>query len=88
MDKIENFIKENDIQVGVIAVPDTEASKTMDRLIDAGIRGILNFAPVELKCSRSDCPVNTAIHNVNIALELEHLFYQVNSQNVAREEED
>ena len=88
LDKVEDYIKENDIQVGVIAVPDTEASKTMDRLIDAGIRGILNFAPVELKCSRADCPVNTSIHNVNIALELEHLFYQVNSQDVQAEEED
>lgn len=86
MDKIEEYIRENDIQVGVIAVPDTEASKIMDRLIDAGIRGILNFAPVELKCTRDDCPINTTIHNVNIALELEHLFYQINSQEILEQE--
>ncbi|MGC9311064.1 MAG: redox-sensing transcriptional repressor Rex [Sediminispirochaetaceae bacterium] len=85
MEKLEDYIREKDILVAIIAVPDTEASKLMDRLIDAGIRGILNFAPVELKCTRSDCPVSTSIHNVNIALELEHLFYQVNSQEAEAE---
>jgi len=88
MEKLEDYIREKDILVAIIAVPDTEASKSMDRLIDAGIRGILNFAPVELKCTRADCPVSTAIHNVNIALELEHLFYQVNSQEAEAEAEE
>jgi redox-sensing transcriptional repressor len=55
-------------------------------MIDAGIRGILNFAPVELKCTRTDCPESVAIHNVNIALELEHLFYQVNTMEHEEEE--
>lgn len=80
MDKLEEYVGEHDIKVGVIAVPDSEASKVLDRLISAGIRGVLNFAPVELKCTRNDCPGSTTIHNVNIALELEHLFYQVNSE--------
>jgi redox-sensing transcriptional repressor len=80
IDELEQYVAEHDIKVGVIAVPDTEASKVLDRMIDAGIRGILNFAPVELKCTRTDCPHGTTIHNVNIALELEHLFYQVNSE--------
>ncbi|MFP4490867.1 MAG: redox-sensing transcriptional repressor Rex [Spirochaetaceae bacterium] len=87
LDKLEEFVAEHDVKVGVIAVPDTEASKVLDRMINAGIRGVLNFAPVELKCTRTDCPNSTTIHNVNIALELEHLFYQVNSEE-AEEEED
>jgi len=87
IDDMDVFIREHDAMVAIIAVPDTEASKLMDRLIDAGIRGILNFAPVELKCNRPNCPNSTTIHNVNIALELEHLFYQVNSQEADDEEE-
>jgi len=86
MDKLTEYVQENDTKVAIIAVPDSEASKVLDRLIDAGIRGILNFAPVELKCTRHDCPGSTTIHNVNIALELEHLFYQVNSQEAEEEE--
>lgn len=79
LDDLEDYVANNNIKVGVIAVPDTEASRVLDRMINAGIRGVLNFAPVELKCTRNDCPRSTTIHNVNIALELEHLFYQVNS---------
>ncbi|MFO7848510.1 MAG: redox-sensing transcriptional repressor Rex [Spirochaetia bacterium] len=88
IDKMEEYVAEHDIKVGVIAVPDSEASKVLDRMIDAGIRGVLNFAPVELKCTRTDCPHSTTIHNVNIALELEHLFYQVNSEEADEEEEN
>lgn len=88
MDKLDDYVREHDIKVGVIAVPDSEASKVLDRLIVAGIRGVLNFAPVELKCTRNDCPGSTTIHNVNIALELEHLFYQVNSDEAEEEAAD
>jgi len=87
MNKLEDFVREHDIKVAIIAVPDSEASKVLDRLIVAGIRGILNFAPVELKCTRNDCPGSTTIHNVNIALELEHLFYQVNSNEAEAQEQ-
>ncbi len=82
MDKLQDFIRENTIKVGVIAVPDSEASKVLDVMVEAGIRGVLNFAPVELKCSKYQCDSNCVIQNVNIALELEHLFYQINTQDI------
>lgn len=87
LEKLEGFIREKSVLVAIITVPDTEASKTLDRLVGAGIRGVLNFAPVDLKCTRPDCPSNIVIQNVNIALELEHLFYQVNSQDAKIEED-
>jgi redox-sensing transcriptional repressor len=87
MDKLKEWITKHDIRIGVIAVPDTEASKVMDQMIEAGIQGILNFAPVELKCHHEECHRNCVIHNVNIALELEHLFYQINAKEVAEEED-
>ena len=80
MEKLVDFVKQENILVGIIAVPDNEASKVLDQMIEAGIRGFLNFAPVELKCSRADLARECTIHNVNIALELEHLFYLVNAQ--------
>jgi redox-sensing transcriptional repressor len=87
MDKLASFIKEHDIRVGVIAVPDTEASKVLGQMAEAGIKGVLNFAPVELKCHHEECNSICIIHNVNIALELEHLFYQVNAKEVAEEDD-
>lgn len=67
------FIKEHKITVGVIAVPDTAAAQVMEQMVNAGIQGILNFAPVELKCNHKGC----LIHNVNLSLEIENLFYLV-----------
>lgn len=82
INEMQDFIEKHNIRVGVIAVPDTAASTTLDRMLEAGIRGVLNFASIELKSSKySETMENhppCTIHNVNICLELEHLFYQVN----------
>ncbi|MFQ3620268.1 MAG: redox-sensing transcriptional repressor Rex [Spirochaetales bacterium] len=67
------FIKEHRITVGIIAVPDTAATQVMELMVASGIQGILNFAPVELKCNQKGC----LIHNVNLGLEIENLFYLV-----------
>jgi redox-sensing transcriptional repressor len=58
----------------LLTVPASAAAEVRDRLLAGGIRGILNFAPMELKCT-GDC----VIHNVNIGLEIENLFFLVNS---------
>lgn len=71
--EMPDFIKSHAITVGIIAVPDAAASQVLEIMIGAGIQGILNFAPVELKCSSGGC----RIHNVNIGLEIENLFYLV-----------
>lgn len=79
--EIKAFSKDNDIDVAIIAVPDTEARNVFEKLKALGIRGFLNFAPRELRCNSDcngpDCPVKCIIHNVNIGLELEHIFYQL-----------
>lgn len=70
------YIREHGVQVGIIAVPDSAATQVLAAMQEAGIRGVLNFAPVELKGSG-----NCIIHNVNIGLEIENLFYLVTITN-------
>ena len=89
MEKIESFIKEKNIKVGVITVPESAATAVYEIMSNAGIKGFLNFSPVDLKCSRSqdrdeksDCIVN----NINLAAEIENLFYYVNRDNESTEE--
>lgn len=77
IDEITEFINQNTIQVGILAVPDSEASAVYEKMVEAGIRGVLNFTSVELKTGISN-GITCAVHNVNLGLELEHLFYQVN----------
>ena len=74
MEELEGFIKKRNAKVALLTVPAAAAAEVRDRLLKCGIRGILNFAPMELKCS-GDC----VIHNVNIGLEIENLFFLVNT---------
>jgi redox-sensing transcriptional repressor len=81
VDDLQDFVKKNEIKIGIIAVPDAAATQVFDLMTEAGIRGILNFSPVELKSTgkySSDDGSKCMIHNVNIGLEIENLFYLVN----------
>ena len=62
--------KNNGIHIGIIAVPATSAQDIADKLIDAGIYGILNFAPIKLTV-----PKKVTVINIDIALELARLLY-------------
>ena len=81
IDELENFIKERGIQVGVLSVPDTAAATVLDNMVKAGIKGIINFASIELRGTSEAHEVGREgclIENVNIGLELEQLFYRIN----------
>jgi len=82
LDKLESYIEENKIKVAIIAVPESEALPMFKRLREAHVKGFLNFAPTELKCAavcpEGGCLDPCIINNVNISLELEHIFYQIN----------
>lgn len=58
------------IEIGVIAVPASQAQRVADQLVDAGIRAILNFAPCALAV-----PKSVLVRGVDLASELEHLTY-------------
>ena len=66
------FIQEENIQVAVLTVPENAAASILDQLAAAGVQGVLNFSPVQLKANSS-----LFIQNINIAFEIENLFYYV-----------
>lgn len=65
-----DYVHREGIPVAIMTVPENAASQIMETLVNAGIRGILNFAPVTLKSVSDRC----VVHNINIALEIEKLF--------------
>lgn len=73
MEQLRDFIRNNEIKIGIIAVPDVAAPAVFDSLVACGIKGILNFAPIRLREVN-----NVVVNNVDIALELENLIYFVN----------
>jgi redox-sensing transcriptional repressor len=58
-----------------MTVPAEAAQNVADQLIAAGIRGLLNFAPVSLQL-----PQDIALNAVDLAVSLEQLSFQVNVQ--------
>ena len=58
--------------LGIIAVPAEAAQQVADRLIEAGIRAILNFAPARL-----EVPSDVVARNVDLSRELEVLCYHI-----------
>lgn len=72
LNELSEYIKSNGIEVGIIAVPELQAQAAADTLVNAGVKGILNFAPIRLVLPKGCC-----VNNVNLAAELESLFYFV-----------
>ncbi len=78
MSRLDEIVNALGIKVAIITVPESAAADTAEKLFDAGIRGILNFSPITLKprpAKDDETPV--VIHNINIALELEQIFYEL-----------
>lgn len=73
MNELPEAVQRLNIHLAILAVPADCAQDVADRLIAAGIRGILNFAPVTLR--KSEC----ALAGVDLAVHLEHLSFQLAS---------
>jgi len=71
---ISSVVERSNIDIAIIAVPLTSAQKIADNLIKAGIRAILNFAPVKL-----NVPRNVKLRNVDLSTELINLTYFLSS---------
>ena len=73
LDDFREFVSENRVKIGILAVPDYVAQQVSEIMISAGIKGILNFAPIQLRLAEG-----VVINNINLEVELENLIYFVN----------
>ena len=48
VDNMINFIKENNVDIGIITSPKSSAQELAEEFIRAGVKGIWNFAPIDL----------------------------------------
>lgn len=70
VDGLAEFIQENEIKIAVLAVPAENAQEAIDNLVKAGIRAILNYAPIYLKA-----PKNVQIEHIDPSIHLQKLSY-------------
>jgi len=68
--QIEADLKKEAADIAIVVTPAEAAQEVVDRLVRAGIKAILNFAPVPL-----EVPGDVEVKTVNMALELETLSY-------------
>jgi len=70
LEQLVDFVRSRRIRIGIIAVPDTAAQQVANLMVAAGIKGLLNFAPIRLRVSD-----DVVIHSVNLVVELERVIY-------------
>jgi redox-sensing transcriptional repressor len=73
--RLEAFVKEKNIKIGIIAVPAEPAQEIADNMIAGGIKSILNFAPTTIKY-----PDYVKVNTIDISIELERLVYFLTSE--------
>lgn len=80
IDMLDATLKQQDIRIGVVAVPPDAAQEVTDRLARAGVRVILNYTPVIVRV-----PEGVTLHNTDPVHELLHtLYYLSRRDGVAR----
>ncbi|KRN27434.1 redox-sensing transcriptional repressor Rex [Lactobacillus selangorensis] len=70
MDDMVNQLKIQQIDIVILTVPAEDAQAVSEQLIQAGIKGIMNFTPM-----RISLPANVRVQNVDLANELQTLIY-------------
>ncbi len=72
LDNLREVVDAFEVSVAILAVPEFSAQETANYLVENGIRGILNFAPVLLKL-----PGHVLVNNINVMIELERLMFHL-----------
>ncbi|MBU5592028.1 redox-sensing transcriptional repressor Rex [Clostridium sp. MSJ-4] len=81
IDKLEEYLRSNSIDIGIICVPRVNAQKVCNILVNNGVRGIWNFAPVDLVA-----PEDVVIENVHLSESLLTLTYLLHEKDEEIEE--
>lgn len=83
-DLLVDFLKENHVDIGIITTDKAAAQSVADKLVEGRVRGIWNFATIDLKV-----PKNIPVENVHVTDTLNALAYHIihNEENAPGEDE-
>jgi redox-sensing transcriptional repressor len=70
LDELPEIVREHDVAIGVICTPGAAAQEVADRMVQAGLRSILNFAPALVTL-----PQDVSVRRVDLSIELQILAY-------------
>lgn len=76
MDEIKSTVETEALEVIIIATPGRVAQEVADALVDAGVKGILNFTP-----KRVHVPQSVQVHQIDLGVELQSLLFFMKNYN-------
>lgn len=76
-DQLAKTVTRENVQLGIITVPAEAAQSVADLLVQAGVKGILNFAPIVLRV-----PPQVSLVAVDLTTQLEQLAFLVQSESL------
>ena len=79
MDELSSFIRDNDVEIGVLTIPKEKAIEVANLLVDNGVRAIWNFAHTDL-----NLPDNVIVENVHLSESLMQLSYNISQRQEGR----
>ncbi|MBS3452296.1 redox-sensing transcriptional repressor Rex [Staphylococcus aureus] len=71
-DELITTLKKEEIDVVILTTPERVAQKVADELVQAGVKGILNFTP-----GRINTPSDVQVHQIDLGIELQSLLFFV-----------
>ena len=76
MEELDGVIREENISIAIVAVPSTHTQGVVDRLVDCGVRAILNYAPISPQVQQG-----VKIRNIDPVLSLQSMTYFLTDSN-------
>lgn len=73
--ELEDTIKRNHIQIAMITVPAEFAQGVADKLVESGVRAILNYAPISL-----NVPENVRVQYIDPVVHLQRMTYYLDTE--------
>ncbi len=72
VDELDEFLQREPVDIGIVAVPARAAQEVVDRLVAAGVRAILNYAP-----TTAHVPPDVAIRHIDPVLAMQSMTYHL-----------
>lgn len=71
-EELESFLRQNIVDIGVVAVPANVAQEVVDRLVNAGIHAILNYAPMT-----AHVPENVRVRQIDPVIAMQSMTFYI-----------
>lgn len=81
IDELKDFIKKNDVDIGVLCVPSEVAQEVANLMVEGGIKGIWNFTAKEIEVKD-----DVVVENVHLIDSLMVLSYKLNEKLLEKQE--